>query len=137
MNTILRIVVLSTCSVWLWHSGVLATSPPPSQIAYSPDGTLLAVTVTGFTPPGIRLYDAHTLRERGFLEEPTAIVHAVAFSPDGQMLASVGNYGLHLWEVHQGKVRATLSLTLSSSISCLKGQSLIYRTTSSKCSMKP
>ena len=57
-------------------------------IAYSPDGTRLAVS----SSLGIWLYDAHTGTEVALLQENRSIssilsVLAVAFSPDGSTLA--------------------------------------------------
>lgn len=110
-----RIAVLSICLVWLWQSGALAKLPPP-QTAYSPDGALVAVTDAQSTPPGIRLYEGRTLREQGVLQEQRGIMYDMAFSPDGQTLASVGNYGVHLWDVEQRAMRAILNIDKGSAI---------------------
>ena len=57
-----------------------------NAVAYSPDGTRLSV-VTGL---GIWLYDAGTGTEVALLQGHTSGVRSVAFSPDGQTLASGG-----------------------------------------------
>jgi predicted nucleic acid-binding Zn ribbon protein len=60
-----------------WGKGIIY------QLAYSPDGKLLAVATT----IGIYLYDANTLDEVRFIDTGTW-VYSVAFSPDGSLLAS-------------------------------------------------
>jgi len=68
------------------------------QIAYSPDGKLLAI-VGGL---GIWLYDADNLNEAGLLEADPMI--SVAFSPDGKILASGGSdKAIRLWDVQEQK----------------------------------
>ncbi len=75
------------------------------KIAWSPDGRWLAVP-SNF---GIHLYDAVTLKEVRFIEadlsgEETRLFSAgVAFSPDGNYLASASN-SLALWEVATGRL---------------------------------
>ena len=51
------------------------------EIAYSPDGTLIAVIGV----LGIWLYDAETLTDVGMISEGA---YVIAFSPDGKTLAS-------------------------------------------------
>ena len=76
-------------------------------IAYSPDGTRLAVS----SSIGIWIYDANTFAEVALLTGHTNHVHSVAFSPDGKMLVS----GAHddsqarVWDVHTGELLVTLS----------------------------
>ena len=55
------------------------------DVAYSPDGSLLAVT----SSIGIWLYDANTGAEVNLLSGHTRPVRSAAFSPDGAMLASL------------------------------------------------
>ena len=55
-----------------------------SEIAYSPDGTRLAVA----SSIGIWLYDTATYQEVALLTGHTSSVSSVAFSPDGRTLAS-------------------------------------------------
>ena len=57
---------------------------PISDIAYSPDGTRLAVAGS----VGIWIYDTATLEEVDLLISHTASVGDVAFGPDGSVLAS-------------------------------------------------
>lgn len=80
-----------------------------SEVAFSPDGTLLA---TGDGPEGdvlvwsVQNSAAPPRRLQGHTRE----VYAVAFSPDGFLLASgSGDATVRLWDVATGELRATLS----------------------------
>jgi WD40 repeat protein len=71
-----------------WRSGA-----EMSQVAYSPDGKLLAMATYG----GIELRDAQTGAD---VETLAAPAWSVAYSPDGAMLASAWQEGvLQLWRV--------------------------------------
>ncbi|BBE09047.1 HNWD1 protein [Mycoavidus cysteinexigens] len=81
--------------------------------SYSPDGRWLAV---GTTEKGyIKLYQAQTLEFKYALERPHAGedsegVNSVAFSPDSQWLASVGDDTLvKLWSVAAGELQHILT----------------------------
>ena len=75
------------------------------NVAYSPDGTLLAVS----TSIGVWLYDAVTHQEVNLLTGHESLVLCVAFSPDGQTLAS-GSWDrtIRLWNPYTGQHKATL-----------------------------
>ena len=75
------------------------------NVQYSPDGTLLAVS----SSVGVWLYDADTHEEIDLLTGHTAWVSCVAFSPDGQTLAS-GSWDrtIRLWNPHTGQHKRTL-----------------------------
>jgi len=69
-----------------------------NDIAYSPDGTQLAVA----SSIGVWIYDAQTGKELDLLTGQKAWVMGVEFSPDGQILASHGNgdNNIYLWDVN-------------------------------------
>ena len=70
------------------------------NIAYSPDGRLLAVA-SGI---GVWLYDAGTGAEVKFLTGHTRKVTVVAFSPDGSLLASGSlDDTIRFWNVYTGE----------------------------------
>ena len=81
-----------------------------AEIAYSPDGTRLAVG-GGI---GIWLYDTATDQEVSLLTGHTFIVSSVAFSPDGRTLASGSggwseDYTIRLWDAVTGAHQRTLT----------------------------
>jgi WD40 repeat protein len=79
-----------------WGKGVV------SEIAWSPDGTLLALGST----LGVYIFDTRTQRQQRFIQTATN-VYSLAFSPDGHTLAT-GDTRVHLWEVATGRPITTL-----------------------------
>jgi WD40 repeat protein len=77
------------------------------EVAYSPDGRLLAVA----SSQGIYLYDTKTLAQLRFIESDHHVL-SVAFSPDGQTLASGffyhGSNPVRLWRVADGNPLSVL-----------------------------
>src|SRR5205085_8850139 len=68
------------------------------ELALSPDGRVIACG--GPTDGAVRLWDAATGKELRSLPADRHAVYAVAFSPDGQTLASAGSVGaVTLWDV--------------------------------------
>ncbi|MCY3553269.1 MAG: cohesin domain-containing protein [Candidatus Poribacteria bacterium] len=75
------------------------------DIAYSPDGTRLAVS----SSIGIWIYDANTYAEVALFTEHTQPVNSVAYSPDGKMLVSgSADNTVRLWNAHTGQLLNTL-----------------------------
>ena len=76
-----------------------------SDIAYSPDGTQLAVA----SSIGIWIYDTETLAEVELLTGHTGYVNALAYSPDGKTLISGGEDSTtRVWDAHTGELQHTL-----------------------------
>ncbi len=76
------------------------------DMAYSPDGTLLAAGGT----IGIWIYDGRTGKELNLLTEHMESASTVAFSPDNQLLASNGKDNtILLWDPRTGEHRKTLT----------------------------
>ena len=77
------------------------------DIAYSPDGTRLAVGGS----LGIWIYDADTGAEVALIGGHTGNVSSIAFSPDGNTIATGGYLGVGLWDVATGTLTNTLQHT--------------------------
>lgn len=76
---------------------VLTTSPAGLDVAFSPDGSILA---TASTYGGAQLWDTSTHREIGAPLARQSRVTAVAFSPNAKILATDDTTGtVQLWEV--------------------------------------
>ena len=78
-----------------------------SYLRFSPDGNRLAVSTT----IGIWMYDAHTGAELALFTGHTEEVKDIAFSPDGQTLASTANdMTIRLWDIETGEQLALLPM---------------------------
>ena len=74
---------------------VAAVKPQIFDLAYSPDGKLLALA--GYKQ--IRLLDAASKKELAVLSGPAGTVRAIAFSRDGRLLAAAGGLPARSGEV--------------------------------------
>ncbi len=91
---------------------------PFTCLAFAPDGTVLATgegmdaLISGAAAPDapVRLWDASTGKAIRQLRGKGGRVSALAFSPDGQTLATTGidDKVVHLWDPHTGSERARL-----------------------------
>ena len=76
------------------------------NIAFSSDGTRFAVA----SSIGTWIYDAHTGKELAWLTGHSKRIRAVAFSPDGSLLASGSHDNtIRLWEASTGEQLALLT----------------------------
>lgn len=87
----------------------------PTLLAFSPDGSTLALSVTGFRTSAteksaVQLWDVGTKRRTAILEGHTGYVSALAFSPDSKVLATgATDATTRLWDVAKQRWLATLT----------------------------
>ena len=73
-------------------------------LAFSPDGSTMAVGMGG----DVRIADSAGGKVQRTLQSPRARLRAVAFSPDGQLLAAgCDDKKVYVWEIQSGRVQAT------------------------------
>lgn len=85
--------------------------PSPVQLAaFSPDGKTIAIGELNGFPYDVELIDPETGTVRAKLPGHAAGICAMAFSPDGQTLATAGGEGcVKLWNPATGEQRRTIS----------------------------
>ncbi|HOD82267.1 MAG: WD domain, G-beta repeat [Planctomycetes bacterium ADurb.Bin126] len=69
---------------------------PVTALAFGPDNRLLA---SGFADGQVKIWDAHTAQEIASLKDGVGEVRAVAFSPDGTVLAKTNGDTVTLWSI--------------------------------------
>ncbi len=79
-------------------------------LAYSPDGKSLVVgTGTPGESGAVKIFDVEKAEAMANFDEPPDVVHAVAVSPDGKLLAAAGAYNaVHVWNLAEKKLVATV-----------------------------
>lgn len=81
------------------------------SFVYAPDGNTIA-TAGGWTDNVVQLWDAQTGGHKTTLTGHTKRVNSVAYSPDGNIIASGSTDGMvRLWDVATGKHKAILKRT--------------------------
>lgn len=82
----------------------LVIAPPPHPMAFSPDGSTLAI---GAIDNIVRVFDARTAVLKAQLKGHTAPAISIAFSPDGSALASASwDHTARLWDLQTGESKA-------------------------------
>ena len=77
----------------------------PNSVAYSPDGTLLAIATSSVASSDIRLLNVSDGEVLSTLSGLRNTSNSVAFSPNGEVIAGGGDYGtLILWRVSDGEL---------------------------------
>jgi WD40 repeat protein len=114
---------LTGCFVRQWDlatGALLRTIPAPAGVqimrtVVSPDGRLIAGAGQAYRParpphgPCILLWDAGTGQLlRTLTDREGSLMHALAFSPDGTLLAGAGDKVVRVWEVGTGRLRRSL-----------------------------
>jgi WD40 repeat protein len=75
------------------------------DVAFHPDGSMLATADNSANQYNLRLWDVETGKLIKTLEGHSHKVLSIAFSPDGQILASGSADGsVRLWDVHSGEL---------------------------------
>ena len=72
---------------------------------FSPDGTLLAIA----TEIGILFYRTKTYDNPEILKGHTRKIWSIAFSPDGNTIASIDPNYIHLWDTDTGQYHRRLN----------------------------
>ena len=91
-----------TARVWNARTGrpelMIRLAAVGRDVAFSPDGSMLAIAEADIDGSAIRLWNASTGQEIRTLIRPGAFSNTVAFSPDGRFVAGgLGDGTLHVW----------------------------------------
>jgi WD40 repeat protein len=89
----------------LFRKQYQGTNPNPLCLAFAPDDRTLAVSLE---QGEVILHETATGKEGPTLRPQGPQTHALAWSPDGKLLATGGQGFFQLWEVATGKIAGTL-----------------------------
>ena len=81
----------------MWDRLIGGTFPYLNCVAFSPDGSLLAVSASD----GVQLWSVSNGTQLNKLEK-SGFEHGVTFSPNGSLLVTVNNLGVKLWSAKDG-----------------------------------
>ena len=101
--------------IWNVAKGTVVVGPASpstnriSSLAWSPDGTLLAIVRVGES--AVILWDVREARQRGVLQEPAdanCSVNFLAWSADGKQLMATTDLAVRIWDVAGARLVQTL-----------------------------
>jgi hypothetical protein len=101
-----------------WHpiltlpiGGIDNASPAPPPIAFTPDGSLMAIV--GPSPDGkakqLRIWELATLTERPPFSLAEQVVSSICFAPDGKQIAVVRPDGISIYDTATGKLAKSIN----------------------------
>lgn len=102
-------------STWTPVGKPLSVDEPVASLAFNADGSSLA---TGTDNGSIIVWEQKFTRKRTFRRVQTR-VSALAFHPGGKLLASSGDFTLHLWNLPSGTEKITPQFTGNNQIQSL------------------
>ncbi|MEO8391962.1 MAG: protein kinase [Chloroflexota bacterium] len=97
-----HLYILNALTGAIEHDTTVESNETVQQLMYSPDGSRIASAATGLQE--YRIYDAHSGQKLLTLPGHGVLASAIAFSPDGSLIATGGYDNLaQLWNANTGK----------------------------------
>ena len=101
----------SGCKLWdvsTWQERkTLSAGNAPNAAAFSPDGKTIAIAEGSNR---LRFFDVATGQEQAVTHAEMGVLHGVAFSRDGKIVAATGQGGAKLWEIVRREGQMTLEV---------------------------